>query len=135
LLLVLVSACANLALKALRQRKHFVSLQRQQRRGRSDAKGQRYIRQQGWPSAKEKETDEGQAQKIMCSPDAYRQMGSMQSGGMKLPRGSLGARLDQAQRSAMSTSGGGTYQGRTIMQGVPRNTDVQAIRRTTMLGV
>ena len=62
-------------------------------------------------------------------------MGSMQSGGMKLPRGSLGARLDQAQRSAMSTSGGGTYQGRTVMQGVPRNTDVQAIRRTTMLGV
>jgi hypothetical protein len=62
-------------------------------------------------------------------------MGSMQSGGMKLPRSSMGARLDQAQRSAMSTSGGGTYQGRTIMQGVPRNTDVQAIRRTTMLGV
>lgn len=54
---------------------------------------------------------------------------------MKLPRNSMGARLDQAQRSAMSTSGGGTYQGRTIMQGVPRNTDVQAIRRTTMLGV
>mgnify|MGYP006889596347 CR=1 FL=1 len=62
-------------------------------------------------------------------------MGSMQSGGKKLPQGSMGARLDQAQRSAMSTSGGGTYQGRTIMQGVPRNTDVQAIRRTTMLGV
>lgn len=78
----------------------------------------------------------------MCTPDAiaygprvYRQMGSMQSGGMKLPRGALGARLDQAQRSAMSTSGGGTYQGRTIMQGVPRNTDVQAIRRTAMLRV
>lgn len=54
---------------------------------------------------------------------------------MKALSGSAGARLDQAQRSAMSTSGGGTYQGRTIMQGVPRNTDVQAIRRTTMLRV
>ena len=71
----------------------------------------------------------------MCTPDLYSQMGSMQSGGKKLPQGSMGARLDQAQRSAMSTSGGGTYQGRTVMQGVPRNTDVQAIRRTTMLGV
>jgi len=71
----------------------------------------------------------------MCTPQIYKQMGGMQSGGKKLPQGSMGARLDQAQRSAMSTSGGGTYQGRTVMQGVPRNTDVQAIRRTTMLGV
>jgi len=47
----------------------------------------------------------------------------------------MGARLDKAQRSAMSTTGGGTYQGRTIMQGVPRNTDVGAIQKTTMLGV
>jgi hypothetical protein len=63
---------------------------------------------------------------------AYNQM---QSGGPKPAQSSMGARLDNAQRSAMSTTGGGTYQGRTIMQGVPRNTDVQAIRRTTMLGV
>ncbi len=45
------------------------------------------------------------------------------------------ARLDKARREAQSTMGGGTYQGRTVMQGVPRNTDVQALRRTTMLGV
>jgi hypothetical protein len=68
----------------------------------------------------------------MCTQQAYNQM---QSGGPKPAQSSMGARLDNAQRSAMSTTGGGTYQGRTIMQGVPRNTDVQAIRRTTMLGV
>ena len=71
----------------------------------------------------------------MCTPEIYQQMGGMQTGGKKLAKTSMGARLDQAQRSAMSTAGGGTYQGRTIMQGVPRNTDAQAIRRTTMLGV
>jgi|TARA_R100001086_G_scaffold78503_1_gene38078 hypothetical protein len=75
----------------------------------------------------------------MCTPEAYQQVTSgmmrPQSAGKKPPQSSLGARLDQAQRSAMSTSGGGTYQGRTIMQGVPRNTDVAAIRQTTMLGV
>jgi len=59
----------------------------------------------------------------------------MQSGGSKPAQSSMGARLDQAQRSAMSTTGGGTYQGRTIMTGVPRNTDVAAIQKTTMLGV
>ena len=75
----------------------------------------------------------------MCTPEAYRQIGGgmmrPQSAGKRLPQSSQGSRLDQAQRSAMSTSGGGTYQGRTIMQGVPRNTDADAIRRTTMLGV
>ena len=68
----------------------------------------------------------------MCSPQIYDQM---QRSGIKTPTGSAGARLDQAQRSAMSTQGGGTYQGRTVMQGVPRNTDVAAIRRTTMMRV
>jgi len=71
----------------------------------------------------------------MCTPEIYKTMGGMQTGGKKPPQSSMGARLDQAQRSAMSTAGGGTYQGRTIMQGVPRNTDAQAIQRTTMLGV
>ena len=73
----------------------------------------------------------------MCTPEAYQHIsgGSIQSSGKKTPKTSLGARLDKAQRSAMSTSGGGTYQGRTVMQGVPRNTDVGALRRTTMLGV
>jgi len=71
----------------------------------------------------------------MCTPEAYKQFGMTQSDGKKPPRSSLGSRLDQAQRSAMSASGGGTYQGRTVMQGVPRNTDVEALRRTTMLGV
>ena len=68
----------------------------------------------------------------MCTQQAYNQM---QSGGPKPAQSSMGARLDNAQRSAMSTTGGGTYQGRTIMQGVPRNTDVGAIQKTTMLGV
>lgn len=58
-----------------------------------------------------------------------------QSGGAKAGQGSLGERLDQAQRMAMSTSGGGTFQGRSILQGVPRNTDVDAQRKTTILGV
>ena len=70
----------------------------------------------------------------MCTPEVYKQF-AQQSGGAKMLPTSMGARLDKAQRSAMSTAGGGTYQGRTIMQGVPRNTDVQAIKRTTMLGV
>mgnify|MGYP003637568089 CR=1 FL=1 len=67
----------------------------------------------------------------MCNPETYKQL----TGGNKLPKSSMGSRLDKAQRSAMSTAGGGTYQGRTVMQGVPRNTDVGAIQRTTMLGV
>ncbi len=97
--------------------------------GNSYAQRQRNLRQQARAAA-EKET--GETQEVMCAPQIYSQM---QQSGMKALSGSAGARLDQAQRSAMSTSGGGTYQGRTIMQGVPRNTDVQAIRRTTMLRV
>ena len=58
-----------------------------------------------------------------------------QSGGAKFPQGSAGSRLDQAQRMAMSTKGGGTFQGRSILQGVPRNTDVDAQRKNTLLGV
>ena len=47
----------------------------------------------------------------------------------------MGARLDKAQRDAASTSGGGTYGGGTILSGVPRNTDVDAQRKNTLLGV
>tara|TARA_R100000808_G_scaffold5863_3_gene17718 strand:- start:1229 stop:1372 length:144 start_codon:yes stop_codon:yes gene_type:complete len=47
----------------------------------------------------------------------------------------MGARLDKAQRDAASASGGGTYGGGTILSGVPRNTDVDAQRKITLLGV
>ncbi len=72
----------------------------------------------------------------MCTPGMYEQMsGSAKTAVKALPKNSLGMRLDKAQRAAKSTVGGGTYQGRTIMDGVPRNTDVAAVRNTTMLGV
>lgn len=70
----------------------------------------------------------------MCTPEAYRQMAGGMTGGGALPKTSLGMRLDKARRAANSTAGGGTYQG-TIMDGVPRHTDVSAVRKTTMLGV
>jgi len=58
-----------------------------------------------------------------------------QQPGVKSPLSSLGNRLDQAQRLAASTTGGGTFQGRTVLQGVPRNSGVDAIRKTTFTGV
>ncbi len=68
----------------------------------------------------------------MCvAPDNKKQ----QSAGMKMPPSSFGSRLDKAQRDASSASGGGTYGGGTILSGVPRNTDVDAQRKTTLLGV
>ena len=66
----------------------------------------------------------------MCAPGVYKQ-----SGGKKLAPTSMGARLDKAQRDAASTSGGGTYGGGTILSGVPRNSDVDAQRKNTLLGV
>ena len=65
----------------------------------------------------------------MCTPQLY------DTAQPKVPEASSGSRLAKATRQVQSTVGGGTYQGRTIMQGVPRNTDAQAIQRTTMLGV
>ena len=62
-----------------------------------------------------------------------------QSGGPKLGPSSLGNRLDQAQRLAASTTAGGTTAGGgqnpTILAGVPRGTDVDALRKTSLLGV
>ena len=68
----------------------------------------------------------------MCVPNVT---GQKQSSGAKSAPSSLGNRLDQAQRLASSSAGGGTFQGRTILQGVPRNSGVDAIRKTTILGV
>jgi|TARA_Y100000310_G_scaffold288042_1_gene313353 hypothetical protein len=59
---------------------------------------------------------------------------SSQSGAIKLAQGSLGGRLDQAQRKAAATVSGGTN-GSTILNGTPRNSDVSAIRKNTFLGV
>tara|TARA_Y100000310_G_scaffold250498_1_gene256736 strand:- start:9123 stop:9299 length:177 start_codon:yes stop_codon:yes gene_type:complete len=58
----------------------------------------------------------------------------MQSGGARLAPSSLGARLDKAQRDASSTAGGGTFVP-TVLRGVPRNTDADALRKTTLLSV
>lgn len=57
-----------------------------------------------------------------------------QSSGKRTPPGSAGHRLDMAQRKAGSTSGGGTI-GRTILKGQPNNSGVDALRKTTTLGV
>ena len=67
----------------------------------------------------------------MCVPGMY---GQRQSSGPKTPMSSLGSRLDQAHPKTTATAGGGTYQG-TILQGTPRNSGVDALRKTTMLGV
>ena len=52
---------------------------------------------------------------------------------------SWGARLDQAQRANSSAAAGGTTAGGgqnpTILAGVPRGTDVDAMRKTSLLGV
>ena len=62
-----------------------------------------------------------------------------QSGGKRLDKNSLGSRLDKAQRDAMATVNGGTSaQGglnKTILTGAPRNSDADAQRKITMLGV
>ncbi len=69
----------------------------------------------------------------MCVPDMSRQ-----SGGKKLAQTSLGGRLDKAQRNATANYGGGTA-ARNNMQstllGTPRNTDVAAIRKNTLLEI
>jgi len=57
-----------------------------------------------------------------------------QSSGAKPKPGSLGYRLDQGQRVAQATAGGGT-DGSTILTGTPRNSGVDALLKTTRLGV
>jgi hypothetical protein len=48
---------------------------------------------------------------------------------------SMGYKLDQAQNASTSTAAGGTFQGKTVLAGVPRNAGVDAVRKTTTLGV
>tara|TARA_R110000822_G_scaffold298435_1_gene421137 strand:- start:439 stop:648 length:210 start_codon:yes stop_codon:yes gene_type:complete len=69
----------------------------------------------------------------MCNPEIMKTM-QKQSSGVKAAPGSLGYRLDQGQRVAASTASGGTN-GSTILSGTPRNSGVDAQRKTTMLGV
>jgi hypothetical protein len=69
----------------------------------------------------------------MCTPGAYGT--NTTPSGVKSSPSALGNRLDQAQRLAASTTGGGTFQGKTVLQGVPRNSGVDAIRKTTFTGV
>ncbi len=107
--------------------------QNKKREGDRHAKRWRKLWQQNEKTCQEKENDEGQErQEVVCTVEMYSQM---QPGIQTMPDMSAGSRLAKATRQAQSTFGGGTYQGRTIMQGVPRNTDAQAIRSTTMLGV
>jgi|TARA_R110000787_G_scaffold195471_1_gene306926 hypothetical protein len=68
----------------------------------------------------------------MCVPGAYGQ--AKQSAGAKMKPGSLGYKLDQSQRTASANAGGGTN-GSTILNGTPRNSGVDALRKTTFLGV
>jgi hypothetical protein len=68
----------------------------------------------------------------MCTPQIYSQM---QSGNKKINKNSMGSRLDQAQRMASASAGGGTYNGNsyggnTILTGTPANTGVDALRKT-----
>ncbi len=69
----------------------------------------------------------------MCVPGMYRQ-----SGGKKLPASSMGARLDKAQRDAAANYGGGSAPRngmQSTLMGTPRNTDVAAVQKNTLLGV
>ena len=69
----------------------------------------------------------------MCVPTMQRQ-----SAGKKLPPTSMGARLDTAQRNASAAYGGGSAPRngmQTTLMGTPRNTDVSAIRKNTLMGV
>jgi|TARA_R110002012_G_scaffold188136_4_gene355220 hypothetical protein len=69
----------------------------------------------------------------MCNPEMMKTF-QTQSSGVKPSTGSLGYRLDQGQRVASSNAGGGTN-GSTILSGTPRNSGVDAQRKTTMLGI
>jgi len=70
----------------------------------------------------------------MCVAGGYGK-NSKQSGAEKLDSASPGSRLDQAQRLASSTYGGGTS-GSTVLNGTPRNNSgVDALRKNTLLGV
>lgn len=74
----------------------------------------------------------------MCRPEFF-QAGQKQSSASKMNMMSWGARLDQAQRANSSAAAGGTTAGGgqnpTILAGVPRGTDVDAMRKTSLLGV
>lgn len=75
----------------------------------------------------------------MCAPGVHDHQSHRHYGNNTQPSGanssSLGNRLDRARRLATSTTGGGTFQGKTVLQGVPRNSGVDAIRKTTFTGV
>jgi len=109
-----------------------VTEQNKKREGDRHAKRWRKLWQQNEKTCQEKDDERQERQEVVCTVEMYSQM---QPGIQTMPDMSAGSRLAKATRQAQSTFGGGTYQGRTIMQGVPRNTDAQAIRSTTMLGV
>ena len=63
-----------------------------------------------------------------------------QSSGPKPGKGSAGYRFDAGQRLAAAKAGGGTTgsgtnMGTTILTGTPKNVGVDALRKTTNLGV
>lgn len=69
----------------------------------------------------------------LCVPGMYKQ-----SGGSKPAATSMGARLDKAQRDAAANYGGGTAARNGVqstMLGTPRNTDVAAVRKNTLLEI
>ena len=67
----------------------------------------------------------------MCIPGVYAKQPSVS----KTAPSSLGHRLHLAQLQASSSAGGGTFGGGTVLTGVPRNSGVDALRKTTLLGV
>jgi|10_taG_2_1085330.scaffolds.fasta_scaffold08703_4 uracil-DNA glycosylase len=61
-----------------------------------------------------------------------------QSRGRRPAIGSAGARLDRAQRATSATGRGGTVKrgvANTVLSGAPRNSGVDALRKTTSIGV
>ena len=74
----------------------------------------------------------------MCIPGKNGATVSPQSGGFAIPASSPGAQLDQAQRNAAAAAGGGTRKNEfaaTILSGMPRNTDIDAIRKNVFQSV
>ena len=84
-------------------------------------------------SAADRQRSQSPRGNSLCVPGMYRQ-----SGGKKLPASSMGARLDKAQRDATANYGGGSAPRngvQTTLMGTPRNTEVAAIRKNTLLEV
>jgi hypothetical protein len=73
----------------------------------------------------------------MCSPELLKAAGGSTANTRMAAAGSLGKRLDQAQRQAQATAGGGTATfSQNILDGLPRTDPAgDRVRKTLLTGV